>query len=136
MIGASLPDSSGRDLLIGPGPDRSQLAMALAEVFSLSPDAIGDTDDPKGWHFIQAEGWAALRRIDAPGAFSFYANVEAVGHRIIWDAALARLAARLGTMVLWPQEDVVSVDGWEVVHPDGSTGTMLVPPHLYDAGDE
>ena len=136
MIGASLPDNSGRDLLIGQGPSKSQLAMALADIFSLPPDAIGDADDPKGWPFIQTEGWAALRQIDGPGAFSFYANVEAVGHRIIWRAALARLAARLGTMVLWPQEDVVSVDGWEVVHPDGSTGTMLVSPHLYGAGDE
>lgn len=65
MSGALAPDVSGRDLLTGPGCDRSRLARAMADTFSLSPDAIGDADDPKDWHFIQTEGWAALRRNNA-----------------------------------------------------------------------
>ena len=60
MIGASLPDNSGRDLLIGQGPSKSQLAMALADIFSLPPDAVGDADDPKGWHFIQTEAFVLM----------------------------------------------------------------------------
>lgn len=127
MTGDAAPDHSGRDLLIGPGPDCGRLAAAMAEVFALPPNAIGDSDDRQGWHFIQPDGWAALRRIDSSDRFSFYSNVEAVGHRIAWDAAPPRLGTRLGSAVLWPLEDMVAVDG--------CCGTMLVPPRHYGAGD-
>ena len=66
MTEAPSPDLSGRDLLIGPGPDLPRLRAALAAVFSLPPDAIGDADDPQGWHFIRGDGWAALRRNGLP----------------------------------------------------------------------
>lgn len=128
--------ATGLDLLIGLGVTQQQLIAALQAIFALPPDAIVDRDDPQLWRAIDCDGWATFSAITCPKMFSFAVSLDEIGHRIDWIAALHQLAARLDTVVLWPEEDGAADHGWAAVQPDGRILGVDVAPPLYDVPDD